>query len=93
MQVRELSSKSLLSWLLPFLSSLFLTIAQVPVVKVTVRLGPVNTAGTSIDALKYGVEQYLYSHQDVQLRREMQYDHSIDAVSTTAGWPAYARVL
>ena len=36
--------------------------AQVPVVRVTVRLGPDSTAGTSTDALKKGLEQYLHAH-------------------------------
>lgn len=56
MQVRESSSRSLRS--LPLV--LFFTMAQVPVVRVTVRLGPSSTAGTSVEALKKELEQYLH---------------------------------
>ena len=41
----------------------FFTTAQVPVVRVTLRLGPSSTAGTSMEALKNGLEQYLHAQQ------------------------------
>ncbi len=59
MQVSESSSRSLKS--LPWVE--FLTSAQVPVVRVTVRLGPDSTAGTSMEALKNELEQYLHAQQ------------------------------
>ncbi len=37
-----------------------MTMAQVPVARVTVRLGPCRTAGTTVEALKKGLEQYLH---------------------------------
>lgn len=55
MQVSVPSSRLLAS--LSLLSPL--VIAQVPVAKVTVKLGPDSTAGTSRDALKKPSEQYL----------------------------------
>lgn len=59
MQVSESSSRSLKS--LPWVE--FFTTAQVPVVRVTLRLGPSSTAGTSVEALKKELEQYLHARQ------------------------------
>ena len=56
-------------------------IAQVPVFRVTVRLGPVNIAGTSIDALKKGSEQYLRDGSDLSaLAAAMHPHHGMDTL-------------